>query len=232
MEHNHMKIRAAIFDIYGTLLEVSPPPKNADALCDKGDLLLTVAHTRLLQAAMEADEAEDNKLTPENAQKTEQEIWNMYGVACENYENAYQIDPSTGIAEKLGDLCFSRSRLQMAIAKDSATGLLSDAERWYRSGLAEDNEDEELVIRLAQIMFFKEGDHQLELDLLLKRYIELGGEYDDVYEERELFEEEFLQKLSEYFPDAGYEDVDDEEDDDDDEEDDDDDDKKKDKEEL
>jgi len=35
MEHKHVKIRAAIFDIYGTLLEVSPPPKNADALWER-----------------------------------------------------------------------------------------------------------------------------------------------------------------------------------------------------
>jgi len=30
-----MKIRAAVFDVYGTLLEVSPPPKNADALWER-----------------------------------------------------------------------------------------------------------------------------------------------------------------------------------------------------
>lgn len=30
-----MKIRAAIFDVYGTLLEVSAPPKNADVLWEK-----------------------------------------------------------------------------------------------------------------------------------------------------------------------------------------------------
>jgi len=30
-----MKVRAAIFDIYGTLLEVGPPPANADALWSK-----------------------------------------------------------------------------------------------------------------------------------------------------------------------------------------------------
>lgn len=35
MEHKHVKIRAAIFDIYGTLLEVSPPPKNADTLWER-----------------------------------------------------------------------------------------------------------------------------------------------------------------------------------------------------
>lgn len=35
MEHPHVKIRAAIFDIYGTLLEVGPPPKSADALWQK-----------------------------------------------------------------------------------------------------------------------------------------------------------------------------------------------------
>lgn len=35
MEHQHVKIRAAILDIYGTLLEVGPPPKNADALWQK-----------------------------------------------------------------------------------------------------------------------------------------------------------------------------------------------------
>ena len=31
MEHNNLKIRAVILDVYGTLLEVGPPPNDADA---------------------------------------------------------------------------------------------------------------------------------------------------------------------------------------------------------
>src|SRR5437867_1261575 len=35
MEHTNMKIRAVIFDVYGTLLEVGAPPANADVLWQK-----------------------------------------------------------------------------------------------------------------------------------------------------------------------------------------------------
>lgn len=35
MEHPNLKIRAAIFDVYGTMLEVGAPPKNADALWER-----------------------------------------------------------------------------------------------------------------------------------------------------------------------------------------------------
>ncbi|KAI9227705.1 MAG: hypothetical protein DHS80DRAFT_23997 [Piptocephalis tieghemiana] len=186
-------------------------PKNADAFCDKGDLLLTVAHARLITAAIDADQSEEAAISPEKAAAAESAVWEGYGLACTAYEKAAELEPeSVGILQKLGDLCFTRSRLQMTAAKEAESSLLAKAEEWYRAGLAKDDGDEELIVRLAQVLFAQGGTKAAEVDALIIRFKELGGLPDDVIEEPELFEEDFITKVAEHFPEDEFDDEDDE----------------------
>ena len=198
--------------------------KNAGALFDKAQLYMSLAHQNLMHAAVsmgdDEDKAEDAQ--EEYSEEVQKNVWDYFNQAKTTMEAAVEIEPETStFTERLGDLCFTMGRLDVEIARASHAQHLADAEKWFRKTVALDEDDASAVARLAQAIFFLQGgedgdgSRNKEVDELLEKYRELGGDLEDLMDDEETFEEEYVTRVSTLFPDQGWEDGSDSDDDDD-----------------
>jgi len=138
------------------------------------------------------------KLSGEDQQAVEQ----LAEKAIAALEQALKIKPeSNDIAQLLSDCCITRARFQINLDASSAksSSWLHRAEELLRASIARDVEDEELVVRLAQVKFLADKEDQ-EVDSLLNQFKDLGGHLEDICNEPEVFDESFIIRASKVLP--------------------------------
>jgi len=194
---------------------IEADPKNPGPYVDLAELYLNEGQSTMLKAAISQHDEESQEPPsgrPTFSPEVESSVWASFMKAVDSIKKAYEAEPtSTGIMQKAGDVYYQCARVHLDIAKASSNEYLTKAEDMYRKGIKEDEDDEELVIRLAQVKFVL-GGRDIEVDELLTKFRELGGSLDDIIDEPEIFEEEFLSKVSEFMPEHDWEDVDDDDD--------------------
>ncbi|KAI9597531.1 hypothetical protein BDF19DRAFT_435365 [Syncephalis fuscata] len=183
-------------------------PTLADPRCDLGDLYLGIAHGRLIEATFDADLDETKVVTVDATTEEEMkrqaeariaamdgEITPYYEKACAAFKEAAELEISNvGIRQKLGDIYFARSRLPLDSAKAIEQTLLKEAEHWYQQTLEAAVDDPEPIIRLAQV--YEVQGRKEEYIKLLDQWNALGGTVGELYEEDDVFEMGFIDKVA------------------------------------
>jgi len=195
-------------------------PTNASAWYDRAELLMTSAHNELMAAAVSLDDAPEGDEEVEYPEAVQQKIWQLYTDARAALEKACEHDKtSTEVRSKLGDLCSTMGRLEISIARPHRDALMAKAEECFREANKLDEEDVDVIARLAQCIFYihEEGKDELndEVDRLLESFRDLGGDLDDLLDDPEIYEEEFIARVAPLFPEQGWEDAGSDDDDDD-----------------
>ncbi|RKP25455.1 hypothetical protein SYNPS1DRAFT_28816, partial [Syncephalis pseudoplumigaleata] len=171
-------------------------PTLADPRCDLGDLYLGIAHGKLIEATLDADELDasaEKEQAVARIAAMDDEITPYYEQACAAFKEAASLEPTNaGIKQKLGDIYFARSRLPLDSAKAIEQKLLAEAEHWYQATLEVAQDDPEPVIRLAQV-YDVQGRAE-DYERLLNQWQKLEGTVNDLYEEDDVFEMEFIDK--------------------------------------
>jgi tetratricopeptide (TPR) repeat protein len=184
-------------------------PTLADPRCDLGDLYLGIAHGKLVEATLDADDQDESTTMTEQDEvelrrqaeariaTMDGEITPYYENACAAFKEAATLEPNNaGIKQKLGDIYFARSRLPLDSAKAIEQKLLSEAESWYQTTLEVASDDPEPVIRLAQV-YDVQGRTE-DYERLLNQWYKLEGTVNDLYEEDDVFEMEFIERVAKW----------------------------------
>jgi len=191
---------------------VEADPSSPSPHVDLAELYLRKGQHVMIKAALDSNQegAEGPVQADSFSDDVESRVWDSYKLAVSHIEKAYAAEPtSTGIIQQTGDIYYQTGRLMMKIAKPSSEENLRKSEEMYRKGVEEDDDDEELVVRLANVVFHI-GGRDAEVAELLNKYHELGGSIDELLDDPEIFDEDFLAKVSDVIPEDQWEDVDDE----------------------
>ncbi|RKP23334.1 hypothetical protein SYNPS1DRAFT_30929 [Syncephalis pseudoplumigaleata] len=158
----------------------------ADLHFDYGQLCHSIADTHLI----ELDMLYGHPLADPRAIDTLHTIVRPYfDRACAAFRHAVQANKENAVMqERLGDACF----VSASVAADPASKarLMAEAEYWYRTAMAADAEDDEVIARLAQLCYRQQRTG--ECAALLSHWRALGGRVEDLKREDRVFWPDFI----------------------------------------
>ncbi|KAL1920325.1 uncharacterized protein VTP21DRAFT_1471 [Calcarisporiella thermophila] len=178
---------------------IAKDPKHVEALCDKGDVLVSYAQARsqMLAGISGKEQAEEERIR----------IWNLYAYATKAYQTALEQEPeNASILAKTGDICLIRARLPFGeLTQKSLPALIRNALHYYRRGVkaAEKGADMEVRLCLAQTLEFAqksgvESNAREELEQVLKEWRMRKPTQESLIkaaEESDVLDGEFVERL-------------------------------------
>jgi tetratricopeptide (TPR) repeat protein len=112
--------------------------------------------------------------------------------ACAAFRNAVQVSKGNAVMqERLGDACFVNATI--TADPTSRAHLMAEAEHWYRTAMAADAEDDEVIARLAQLCYRQQRIG--ECAALLAHWHVLGGSVQDLKREDRVFWPDFITQV-------------------------------------
>jgi tetratricopeptide (TPR) repeat protein len=162
----------------------------ADLHFNLGDLHYYIAENRLAEmkaAASQTYDGSHNDHIQEHVLRTV--ILPHFAKAREAFRQGVRIDPENPVLqERLGDACFVGACVTLDATEEQQ--LLAEAERQYLNAYTLDSENDEAIVRLAQV-YHRQHQWYACVDLL-KRWCALGGEIQDLKREDNVFSPEFI----------------------------------------
>lgn len=180
---------------------IAVAPTQADPHCDLADLYLGIAHAKLLEATLDNDldeeGVEDHKQQAKaRIEAIDGEISNYYEQTCAEFRRALELEPDTlDILQRLGDVYFSRWRLPLDSSRKIEGRLLTNAHECYTKALSIEPEDMRLIIRMAQV--YHAQNKSARVKELVYEWHDLGGDVRLLDEDEDVFEAEFVDKVTE-----------------------------------